>query len=225
MNFEQLVEVWNRNQWGYRKNDIQGIVGIGGDLSLLRLREAYSTGVFPWPQENMLAWFCPFVRGVLFFDELKLNKRLMRKYRNSQYTYTMNHAFRRVIRECALAPRKDQSGTWITPQLMEAFETLYEAGDVMSFECWAEDHLVGGLYGVQVRNAQGKLILFSGESVFGSESDVSKFCLIKCIEWAREQGLTWIDIQMVTNLTEAFGGRYVTQAEFLELFIEDQKIS
>ncbi len=221
MNTQQLMDIWQKNQWGLYENDTHGVVGFGGPLTTERLVEAYSVGVFPWPQNNELIWFCPNERGVLFFNELKIHKRLQRKYKNSNYTYKLNTSFSQVIQECAKAPRRGQSGTWITSEMLNAYEKLFERGHILCFECWKGDELVGGLYGVVTLSKKKKITYFSGESVFGSQSDVSKFCLIKCIEHLQSEGCQWMDIQMVTKLTEDFGGRYISRPRFLSLIIEN----
>lgn len=216
MNIENFNEIWQKNHWGLYEGDTHGVVGFGGMLTPQRLKEAYSVGVFPWPQNNDLVWFCPENRGVLFFNEFKVHKRLKRKFKNATYTYSINKAFSQVIKECAKAPRRGQDGTWITKDLIKAYEKLYDAGSVLSFECWNDEALVGGLYGVATFENK-KLKYFSGESVFGLESDVAKLCFINCVEYLQSNGLKWLDIQMVTKLTEDFGGRYISRNEFINL--------
>ena len=102
--------------------------------------------------------------------------------------------------------------------MLKAYEKFHKEGNVLSFECWRGETLVGGLYGVATFE-KGKLKYFSGESVFGDESDVAKFCFLKCIEYLKTHGLEWMDIQMVTALTEDFGGRYIDRQEFLLLLL------
>lgn len=200
--------------------DPHGVVGWGQSLTLERLVLAYSLGIFPWPHDGELFWFCPPQRGVLEFQHLNINKRFLRKYHNTDrakggsYTYTLNKDFKTVIRKCATQPRKGQAGTWITDYMIEAYERLERAGHILSFECWRGQDLVGGLYGVLSKDKK-QIISFSAESVFGAESDVAKFCLMTAIQYLQEQGLQWMDIQMVTPLTKSFGGHLESRDVFL----------
>lgn len=235
MNLEGLIQIWEKNQWGFYKDEPYGVVGFDGELTVQRLQEAYSTGVFPWPQNGELIWFCPTERGVLDFSDFHVNKRLARKYRNSGCTFTMNQAFAQVIQGCASTPRRGQTGTWITPQLIQAYEKFFEAGCVLTFECWWGGRLVGGLYGVMTylesqNTSSGQMlnplsqkltpVYFSAESVFGSLSDTSKYCLIYAVEHLQSLGLKWMDIQMVTRLTEALGGRNISRELFLKRILK-----
>jgi len=205
----------------------EGLLCVGGDLELETLLEAYRIGVFPWPQEGYpLLWFCPAQRGVLDFADVHWPRRFLRELKAPGYRITFDRAFGEVIRACAEAPRAHEKGTWILPEMIEAYEKLHEAGYAHSVECWS-DHgdiggdgdvvsgsasgskLVGGLYGVYVDG------VFSGESMFHREDGASKRCLHALIGRLREAGLEWIDIQMVTPVLKTFGGKYVSREDYL----------
>ena len=187
------------------------IVAVGGELSVENLVRAYARGIFPWTvQGQPILWFCPDPRGVLDFADLHIPKSLKKWARqNPKIKFTENRAFSSVIRECSTQVRPGQDGTWILPEMIEGYERLFKAGFVRSFEAWQEDHLVGGLYGVDVGG------VFSAESMFYKKPNVSKMCLWNLIQRLQSEGRTWMDIQMVTPVSEQFGGRYISRAEFL----------
>ncbi len=187
-----------------------GLLCIGGDLKVETLLQAYSHGIFPWPQESFpLLWFSPPQRGVLDFAELRYSSRFLRKARLSDLRISVNQAFTAVIRECAAVPRSHEKGTWILPDMEKAYTQFHQAGHAHSIEAWRGDKLVGGIYGVYVGG------VFSGESMFYREADASKICLYRLIEYLKKKGLEWMDTQMVTPLVERLGGKYITRDEFL----------
>jgi len=187
-----------------------GLVSISDELSVEILLEAYSFGIFPWPHEEMpLLWFSPLERGVLEFENLHLPKSFKKFLKKTNFKITFNTCFERVMDYCSSVPRLDQSGTWITPHLKKHYIEFHKAGYAHSVECWDGGELVGGLYGVYVGG------VFSGESMFCLKSNASKFALWKLIEKLNEQEIRWLDIQMVTEVLEAFGGQYIHRSEFL----------
>lgn len=189
-----------------------GLLCYGGDLQVDTLLEAYRNGIFPWPQEGLpILWFSPEKRGVLDFDEVHWPRRLMRSMRSSrsQMRITFNRAFQDVVRECASVPRSHETGTWILPEVERAYADFHRAGHAHSVECWQNDQLVGGLYGVYVDG------VFSGESMFYKVSDASKWCLYALVQVLKSNGLGWMDIQMVTPVLETLGGKYISRDDFL----------
>lgn len=192
--------------------DSDGLIYIGGNLDVETLLRAYRSGIFPWPLDSQypLFWFCPEPRGVLDFDRLHVPRSLAKLRKKNIYRFTFNQAFSRVIQACASQPRPGQEGTWIIPELIPAYIRFHEAGYAHSIECWRDNTLVGGLYGVYVDG------VFSGESMFYHEPNTSKLCLLTMAETLKAQGLTWMDTQMVTPVTESLGGRYLTRSEFLD---------
>lgn len=202
-----------------RRAMAEGLVAVGGRPDVGTLHHAYRRGIFPWPQEGYpLLWFCPETRGVLFFDELHIPRRWRRNLGDlSGLRFTRDTCFRQVVEACRGQRRPGQSGTWITPELVDAYERFHQAGFARSFEVWRGDTLVGGLYGVMVRG------VFSGESMFHAETDASKRALLFSVQCLQAEGLTWMDTQMVTPVVEAFGGRSLSRDDFLLLLRRSQK--
>ncbi len=189
---------------------VDGIVYVGGSLNTQTLAQAYSLGIFPWPVEGYpLLWHCPEERGILDFSKLHIPKSLQRFQRKSNYTFSFNRAFPEVIKNCAKKKRLKQDGTWITPEIISAYIDFHKAGYAHSVECWDGNKLIAGLYGVYVDG------LFSGESMFAHVSNASKLCLLKLIEQLDSWHHQWMDIQMLTPITEALGGEYISRLDFL----------
>jgi leucyl/phenylalanyl-tRNA--protein transferase len=197
-----------------------GLLCFGGDLEVATLLQAYGNGIFPWPQEGLpLLWFSPFERGVLDFERLHWSRRFLRSLKAgapegenkgaAKFKVTFNQAFSKVIAECALVPRSHETGTWILPDMEEAYVRFHEAGYAHSVECWQNDELVGGLYGVYVDG------VFSGESMFYKASDASKRCLFALTAKLQENGVRWMDIQMVTPVLEKIGGHLISRDDYL----------
>jgi leucyl/phenylalanyl-tRNA--protein transferase len=196
-----------------------GLIYIGGNLQVETLVQAYSAGIFPWPLEEIypLFWFCPEPRGVLDFNDLHIPKSLEKLRKKNSYRFTFNQAFRQVMEECAKQPRPGQEGTWIIPQMHPAYEEFHKKGYAHSIECWQGDQLVGGLYGVYVKG------VFSGESMFHLVPNASKLCLVEIALKLKSMGLKWMDIQMLTPVTQALGGHYISRRDFLLRLREEHK--
>jgi len=195
----------------------EGILALGGDLEPESLILAYSQGIFPWPIEGYpLTWFCPPRRAILEFDRLHIPRSLAKAIRQTQFRFTLDHAFDQVIRACAATPRPGQPGTWITAEMIEAYCELHRLGHAHSAEVWEGSELVGGVYGV---DASG---VFAGESMFHQRPNASKFALLHLIEHLAAQGASWIDIQTVTPHMEALGAREIPRRKFLRLLSETQ---
>lgn len=195
----------------------EGIVDLSDDLRVERLLEAYSFGIFPWPHDDLpTIWFSPEKRGVIDFAELHVPKSLRKFANKSGFTYSFNREFNEVIQACAKVERPGQKGTWITPKMLKAFKDFHAAGYAHSLEVWRGDELVGGLYGVYVAG------VFCGESMFFKETNASKCALLRLAEFLQENGIGWMDIQMVTPVLKSFGGKYIPRNEFLNR-IEESK--
>jgi leucyl/phenylalanyl-tRNA--protein transferase len=193
-----------------------GLVAVGGDFEVDTLLEAYKNGIFPWPlstypqnAELPNTWFSPDPRGVLDFSELHVARSFLKFLKKTPYTVTFNDAFSDVIHQCAMTRRKDQPGTWITPELMHAYIQLYKAGYAYSVEVWKDKNLVAGMYGVVMGD------FLSGESMFTHEDNASKQGLYTLVHHLQEKGIKWLDTQMVTEVVKQFGGRYVPREEFI----------
>ncbi len=194
------------------------IVAFGGSLDTTNVMRAYRKGVFPWPMDDsLLLWFCPEERAILEFKNLHVPRRLARVKRQMPFRFTIDRAFRDVIVACAEVKRKEETGTWITAQMMRAYCELHQKGYAHSVEAWDGSTLVGGLYGVDVGGA------FSGESMFCYRSNASKLALLHLIEHLGSRGLDWIDIQMITPHMEALGAKGINRSEFLHKLSFTQK--
>lgn len=188
-----------------------GLVAVGGDLETDTIIEAYRRGIFPWPisLDFPLAWFSPDPRGLLEFKDLHLSRSFEKFLKKNPYTVSFNQSFEQVIRACAMTRRKDQPSTWITPDIITGYKKLFAADLAYSVEVWLDEKLVGGLYGVVMGD------FCSGESMFTTEDNASKFGLYSLVLLLKKNGVHWLDTQMVTNVVEQFGGKYVKRAEFL----------
>ncbi len=189
-----------------------GLLAVGGDLSVARLLSAYSQGIFPWYSENEppLWWFTD-PRLVIFPHEFHISKRLARTLRNTAFRTTMDADFAQVIKSCATTRMQNNEGTWISPEMTEAYIALHHEGYAHSVECWQGGKLAGGLYGVQIGN------VFFGESMFTKISNASKVALVALMEYVREQNIQLIDCQMTTNHLLSFGAREISGAKFSSL--------
>lgn len=195
------------------------IVALGADLEPETLIDAYSRGIFPWPTDELpfLPWFCPDPRAVLFFDELRVPRSLRRLQRRLPLSFSIDKAFERVITECSSAPRPGQDGTWIFPEIIDAYVELHRRGVAHSVEAWMGEELVGGLYGVSAAGA------FAGESMFHRESGASKLVLLHLIEHLASRGLDWLDVQVMTPHVEMMGAREISRDSFLELLARERR--
>ncbi|RMG45150.1 MAG: leucyl/phenylalanyl-tRNA--protein transferase [Candidatus Dadabacteria bacterium] len=193
--------------------DEYGLLAVGGDCEVDSLLLAYRNGIFPWPvYDDILTWFSPPKRAVLFFKDLHIPRSLKKLRKKNLFTFAIDRNFNEVINQCATSPnRGDQSGTWITKQIIEGYIELHKAGYAHSIECYSEDKLVGGLYGVSIG------AMFAGESMFYTEPNASKLALLYLIDYLRNQQVDWIDCQVMTPLLKQFGAIEIPRAEFLTL--------
>ncbi|MBL0093833.1 MAG: leucyl/phenylalanyl-tRNA--protein transferase [Piscinibacter sp.] len=194
-------------------SEAPGLLAAGGELTPQRLREAYSKGVFPWYSEGQpVLWWSPDPRMVLLVDEFRL-KRSLRKtiakfIRTPGCEVRIDSAFRQVISACAGTPREGQDGTWIVPEMVEAYVAWHKLGTVHSIETWMGGELVGGLYGVSL----GRMVF--GESMFSHRTDASKIALAALVCFCREHGVAMIDCQQRTGHLASLGGRELPRTEF-----------
>jgi leucyl/phenylalanyl-tRNA--protein transferase len=187
-----------------------GLLAVGGDLSVPRLLEAYRNGIFPWYEEGgPILWWSPDPRLVLVPDEFRASRSLRALLRKGTYEVTFDAAFARVIRACATAPRRDEPGTWITPEMEASYTALHGLGYAHSVESWCEGGLVGGLYGVHLGRC------FFGESMFSLRPDASKVALADLADFLRSRGTLLIDCQVTSEHLLSLGAREVPRAEFL----------
>ena len=187
----------------------EGIVAYGGDLSPSRLMLAYRSGIFPWYSSNdPILWWSPDPRLILELDEFKLSRSLRKKI--PQFEIRFDTVFSQVIRECSTAPRRGQSGSWIVPEMIEAYEELHALGYAHSVEAYQNGELVGGLYGVSVGG------VFCGESMFAKVSDASKVAFAVLIEHLHVWGFDFIDCQVPTNHLKSLGAKEISRKAFLQ---------
>ncbi len=187
-----------------------GILAIGGDLSVARLLLAYRSGIFPWfDTDEPILWWSPDPRFVLFPEKLKVSKSMRQTLRNKDYTVTINKAFVEVIKACAEAKRGGQDGTWITDNMITAFTELHSLGYAKSVEVWDNEELIGGLYGVDLGNG-----IFTGESMFAKASNASKVGFITFIQ---NTDYKLIDCQIYTNHLSSLGAEEISRNNFLKL--------
>ncbi|MBI2425314.1 MAG: leucyl/phenylalanyl-tRNA--protein transferase [Candidatus Hydrogenedentes bacterium] len=187
-----------------------GLLAVGGDLSVDRLILAYSQGIFPWySQGEPIMWWSPDPRMVLFPESFRCTQRLARTIRQGVFEVTFDQAFPEVIRACSTAPRPGQDGTWITRAMVEAYCALHAAGYAHSIECWREGALVGGLYGVSLGAC------FFGESMFSRESNASKVAFARLVECAKGWNFDFIDCQVANKHLRSLGAREIPRKQFL----------
>ncbi|MEJ2201164.1 MAG: leucyl/phenylalanyl-tRNA--protein transferase [Desulfuromonadaceae bacterium] len=188
----------------------EGLLAVGGDLSSSRLLLAYSMGIFPWFSEGEpILWWSPDPRCVLFPDELNISRSLAKTLRRSRFRSSFNTAFSAVVAACAENRPKQNSGTWITVGIQQAYENLHRLGFAHSVECWQGDELVGGLYGVCLGRC------FFGESMFHRVSDASKVALVALVRRMRQKGWTLIDCQLPNDHLFSLGAKLLPRQEFL----------
>ena len=189
-----------------------GLLAIGGDLSPERLLLAYRNGIFPWYSEgDPILWWSPSPRLVIFPNEFKIPKRLSRLMRQKSFTVTIDLAFRQIITACSRTDNRQEKGTWITNDMLEAYCTLHDMGYAHSVECWLDTELAGGLYGISL----GKI--FFGESMFSKQPNSSKIALVHLMQKLQEWNFDLIDCQMRTEHLMQFGAREIPGNHFRKL--------
>lgn len=206
----------------YALKEPNGLLAAGGDLSPERLINAYRRGIFPWynkdPDEALLPdpilWWCPDPRNVLYLDALKVSRSLKKNLRNGGFKVSFDNDFASVIDHCA-SERSYASGTWIHPEMIEAYCELARRGYAHSVECWFDNKLVGGLYGVQIG------AMFYGESMFSLKSNSSKIAFVYLCSFLTSQGVAMIDCQIKNPHLSSLGSEDIT----LEVFAEYLKLA
>ena len=187
-----------------------GLLAVGGDLAPDRLLLAYAMGIFPWyTDDTPILWFSPDPRGVLTPASLVVHRSLARRVRSRCYEVTLDRAFGDVIRGCAAAPREGQFGTWITDDMIAAYEGLHALGFAHSVEAWKDGTLVGGLYGVSIGSA------FFGESMFSCERDASKVALVHLVRQLALWGFGLLDCQVRNDHLASLGAEQWPRERFL----------
>jgi leucyl/phenylalanyl-tRNA--protein transferase len=187
--------------------DEDGLLAIGGDLSVQRLLLAYQNAIFPWFSEGEpILWYAPQERFVLFPEKLRVSHSMQKILRSGNFKISYDQAFSEVINACANSRRKGQEGTWITDSMKSAYIKLFELGFAHSIEVWENNLLVGGLYGVQINH------VFCGESMFASVNNASKIALIYL---CRSFNFKLIDCQVYTSHLESLGAQFISLEDYL----------
>jgi leucyl/phenylalanyl-tRNA--protein transferase len=189
-----------------------GLLALGGDLRPERLLLGYTQGIFPWYAENLpILWHSPDPRMIMTTRDLIVQRSLRKAIRRQPYELTMDRAFLAVLEGCAASPRPGQTGTWLIPEMVDAYRQLFDLGFAHSIEAWRDGELVGGLYGVSLGAA------FFGESMFTRAPDASKIAYVACVRQLDAWGIGLIDCQVHTEHLERFGAHEVPRMRYLEL--------
>jgi leucyl/phenylalanyl-tRNA--protein transferase len=191
--------------------DLGGLLAAGGGLGPERLLGAYRAGIFPWGTvEGIPLWYNPDPRMVVFPREFRLSRSLRRTLRACRYRVRIDHDFPATIAACAATPRPGQDGTWITPDMEQAYTRLHELGWAHSVEVELDGELAGGLYGVAIGR------MFYGESMFSRQPDASKIAFAHLVRYLEANDFGMIDCQMHTQHLASLGGREIPRADFLD---------
>ncbi len=197
----------------YELTTPEGILAIGGDLSVERLIYAYKNGIFPWFMDGEpIVWYCPHKRMLLFPEDLKISKSMKKVLRTHTFSITENKAFNEVIHHCKNIARKDEFGTWITNEMEQAYINLHEIGIAKSIEVWDKEQLVGGLYGLEING------VFCGESMFSKVSNTSKLAFIHLVQSNKYR---FIDCQVYNDHLASLGAKEVSRELFLKILKQD----
>ena len=186
----------------------EGLLALGGDLSVPRLLLAYRSGIFPWTDEP-LTWWSPDPRAIFEIERFHPPKRLEPKLRHNPFRLTFDRDFPAVIHACA-QPSAGRESTWISPRFIEAYIELHRQGHAHSVEVWRGDELVGGVYGVAIKG------FFAGESMFHRVTDASKIALCHLIAHLRVQNFELFDTQVLSPLTARLGAIEIRRRDYLE---------
>jgi len=187
-----------------------GLLAIGGDLSMPRILAAYQRGIFPWYSDGQpILWWSPNPRAVLIPDEINISRSLRKTLRRGQFQATFDTCFEKIIGACAAA-RKDGRGTWITQEMQSAYIGLHTAGYAHSVEIWQDEILVGGLYGISLGR------LFFGESMFSRVNDASKVALVFLAAQLQRWGFALIDCQVQSPHLASLGAQAIPRHQFVE---------
>lgn len=193
--------------------DSDGLLAVGGDLSLQRLVLAYNSGIFPWYSDGQpILWWSPDPRMVLFPHKLRVSKSMKQVLRQQRFRMSFNEDFAGVIEGCAQIQRPGQQGTWITNEMKMAYIDLHKAGVAHSVEVWEESNLVGGLYGIYLEDKK----VFCGESMFSKVSNASKAGFIHLVRALEKKDVRLVDCQIYTPHLESLGAEEISRNQFLQ---------
>ncbi|MBT4918576.1 MAG: leucyl/phenylalanyl-tRNA--protein transferase [Flavobacteriaceae bacterium] len=207
---ELSKSIWFPN---HDESNKDGLIAVGGDLSVERLMHAYHLGIFPWFNEGQpLFWWSPDPRMILLPESFKVSKSLKKTILSNKYKITLNTSFEEVINCCSKIKRKGQQGTWITKNMITAYLQLHKKGHAQSVEVWSDNQLVGGLYGIDLKEKK----IFCGESMFSKKNNASKIALYYLVKKLKTENYRLIDCQMYTSHLESLGAQEIPRHEFLK---------
>lgn len=189
-----------------------GLLAIGGDLEIESLLLAYRSGIFPWPHsEEYLTWFSPPTRAIFEVDSFHISRTTKRLYKSPRYQVAVNTRFEDVIRNCADSQyrQKEDAGTWITQDMIDAYVKLHDVGYAHSFECLFDGKLIGGVYGVGIDR------MFAAESMYHSASNGSKLALTHLILTMKELQIPIVDVQVQSDFLESLGAIEVSRRQYV----------
>jgi leucyl/phenylalanyl-tRNA--protein transferase len=190
----------------------EGVLAFGGDLSPDRLILAYKSGIFPWyNSDEPIIWWSPNPRMVLFLDDIKISKSMQKVIKSQTFKVTFNQNFSEVISKCQKSIRKDQNDTWISSDMIAAYNKLHQLGFAKSVEVWQNDKLVGGLYGIDLGN------VFCGESMFSTVSNASKIAFIALAQKLKAENYQLLDCQVYNAHLASLGCEEIDRNSFLKI--------
>ena len=193
------------------------LVAIGGDFHPQRLLNAYENGIFPWyiDEYNYIHWFSPKKRMILKPDKMKVSKSLRKSIQNKGFIIKSNEKFEEVIKSCANIKRKHEDSTWISEEFIQAYTTLHKLEIAFSIECYFDDELVGGLYGLLIND------VFCGESMFAKVTDASKVAFYHLCKWCENNGIKLIDCQVYNDHLASLGAVEISRKEYFKILNSD----
>lgn len=190
----------------------EGVLAVGGDLSVERLLLAYNSGIFPWyNSDEPILWWAPSERMVVYPETFKISKSMRNILNRNNFTITHNQNFKEVIANCQQVERRDQEGTWISTEIIDAYTKLHELGIAKSIEVWQDGQLVGGLYGVDLGH------VFCGESMFSSVPNASKVAFVTLVQQLKEKNYKLLDCQVHNDHLESLGAFEISRESFMRI--------
>lgn len=199
------------------KASSEGILAVGGDLSVERLLLAYQSGIFPWfDHDEPILWWAPPQRMVVVPELYKIPKNIRNILNKNTFRVSKNTNFKSVILHCQNIPRKGQEGTWITDDIVDSYTKLHQMGHAHSFEVWQNNELVGGLYGIDLGH------VFCGESMFSLVSNASKVAFVALIHYLKQNGYKLLDCQVHNHHLELLGAFEIDRTQFMQILTNNQ---
>lgn len=219
MKESEIIHLGHNQKFPDLRNRLDsGLIAFGGDLSVKRLLDAYSKGIFPWYDAHTpILWHSPNERCIFLIDDFRVSHSLRQRLNQNIFTYTFDQYFKDVMQLCALIKRKGENSTWILKETVDAYTALHKAGYAHSLEVWKGNELAGGLFGVSLGKA------FFGESMFHVYTDASKAGMFFLFDFLKNNGFHFVDAQMHTDHLMSLGARMISRNEYLDKLDEALK--